>query len=444
MSRSTFRLGLGSAFPGQTARQTLYLYVSYLAVMLLGVVNVTVNTRILGPMGYGVLSFFMVITEFVGMFFSFGFFNSGSVLVAQEENPQRQKEVTGALSVLALVLGVGLSIFFFGISFFIDRIFRTQIGDVVRRFSALLIAYPLPLLIGQVAKGTNRIPTLSLFNVAPKVLYVGGLSLLLILGGRGLISVKTAVLVYLCSGLAADVLFLLLFRPSFKKLRTTLGEIWELNRHYGIHLYLGQITDKSTYKLDGIFIPLFVDTVQLGFYTLATTLTAPIQMLSESLCTSLFQRFVKSERAIPKKISLFNLLWLISSTTGVIVLGGVLVTLLFGKPYDGVKRLIIPLALARLFQGLYQPHNSFLAAKEKGKWLRNISILQSVFNFIGNFLFIFFMGALGAAIASMIAAALAYGGYVYYYRQYGKENEPFDQDLWRPRMGMLSWKSRRR
>jgi len=60
----------------------------------------------------------------------------------------------------------------------------------------------------------------------------------------------------------------------------------------------------------------------------------------------------------------------------------------------------------------------FLGAKGKGKWMRNISMTQSIFNIVGNLIFIYYWGAMGAAIASAIATFIAYSGHKYYYQKY--------------------------
>jgi O-antigen/teichoic acid export membrane protein len=96
------------------------------------------------------------------------------------------------------------------------------------------------------------------------------------------------------------------------------------------------------------------------------------------------------------------------------------VVLLFTDKFLPTVPLILPLALAGLFQGMYQSYNRFLGAKEKGKWMRNISFMQSIFNVTGNFFCIYYWGAMGAAIASMIATLIAYLGHVYYYRKYSQ------------------------
>lgn len=400
-------------FNSRIVKQTFYLYSSQILGMVLGVVTVTLNTRILGPERYGIVSFFFTIVEYVVLFFRFGFFSSGGLLIAQENAEEKGREIIGALILIGSIIGLGFGGFIFSTSFFIDTLFKTNTKHIFRIFSPLLVVVPFQMLISQIATGTNKIGILASFNIIPKILYVIGVVVFLLFE-FGNLSADMVIFMNLSSVAIGVVLIVRAFNPSFRNLRENLKKIWEKNKEYGLHLYLGQITDKSTYKLDGIFISYLVNTVQLGFYNLATTLASPIVLLSQSLSTSLFKDFAHKEK-MPKKVIYPNFLWLAVCTPGLIVCGGYIVSSLFGDKFRGMNYLIPPLALTCFFQGMYQPYNMFLAAKGKGTWLRNISIAQSIFNVIGNILFIYYMGALGAAIASMIAALIAYLGYIYYY-----------------------------
>ncbi len=143
------------------ARKTLFLYSSQILVMLLGIVTVTLNTRILGPEKYGILSFFMTIVGFSLLFFRFGFFSSGGVLLAQEKKEEKEKEIIGSLTVIGFLIGLSFAIFIFFFSFLVDNIFNTKVKLIFQLFSPLLIVLPFQMLIIQIGRGTNKIEKLS-------------------------------------------------------------------------------------------------------------------------------------------------------------------------------------------------------------------------------------------------------------------------------------------
>jgi len=398
----------------RTGKQTSTLYLSQIIALFLGVFTGIINTRVLGPEGYGILAFFLAITSFTVLFFRFGFFSASGLLIAQAKEERKERELTGASIIIAFLIGISYSFFILILSFFVDDIFHTNIGWILRYTSFMLIALPFTFLIPQVGRGMNKIERMSLFNVIPKVVYLlGALMLLKIIQ----IEPFHFILLSIFSTIVSVFVVMHSFHPLFNNIRENLKEIWKKNKEYGFHLYLGQIADQSTYQLDRIFITYFVNTTQLGFYSLAMTITAPMVGLSSALSMSLFKGFVDMEK-IPKKVIYYNFLWLAACVAGLTIFGKFIVVLLFTEKFLPTVPLILPLALASFFQGMYQPYNMFLGAKGKGKWLRNISMTQSIFNIVGNLIFIYYWGAMGAAIASAIATFIAYTGHNYYYHKY--------------------------
>lgn len=403
----------------RAARQAFLLYGAHLLAMGLGVAAVSLNTGILGPEQYGVFTFFSTIIEFIFLFCRFGFFETGGLMVAHENSREQERETIGALTLITFGLGVLLALVIFAASFFIDALFHTKANLLFRVLSPLVIILPFAQLVPQLATGANRITALSYFSVIPRSLYVLAAGSLFLFSPYK-IGVGHLIVINSCTMILVIFFIMRSFQPSFRNLHANLKRVWNKNKDYGFHLYLGQLADKSTYRLDGILISYFVNTMQLGFYNLATALASPISMFSQALSTSLFRDFASRTR-LSRKIIYPNVVWLALCTAGLILLGGTIVRLLFGQRFVDTNYLIAPLAITCFFQGLYQPYNMFLAAQGKGRWLKNISIVQAVFNLLGNVIFIYHMGAFGAAIASLIAAAIAYGGHLFYYKKLEKQ-----------------------
>ena len=400
---------------GKTARQTIILYSAQILALFLGIFSSVINTRILGPEGYGILAFFLAITSFTVLFFRFGFFSAGGLLIAQAKEERTERELIGASVIAAFFIGVAYSFFILLLSFFIDDIFHTNIGWILRYASFILVILPTSHLVYQIGRGTNKIEKMSFFNVIPKVVYiVGALMLLKIIQ----IEPFHFILLNVFSTFIGVIVVIYLFHPLFSNIRKNLNEIWKKTKGYGFHIYSGQIADETTYELDSIFITYFVTTTQLGFYSLANRITSPMVGLSNALSTSLFKRFVDVDR-IPRKVIYYNFLWLAACVAGLTIFGTFIVNLLFTEKFLPVVPLILPLALAAFFRGMYQPY-TFLAAKGKGEWIRNISFAQASFNVVGNFALIYMYGAMGAAVASAIACFISYIFHVYYYRKWMK------------------------
>ncbi|MEX2690280.1 MAG: lipopolysaccharide biosynthesis protein [Candidatus Njordarchaeum guaymaensis] len=398
----------------KTGKQTFTLYGSQIITLFLGVFIGIINTRTLGPKGYGILSLYLAIISFTVLFFRFGFFSASGLLIAEAKKREKERELTGASIIIALLIGITYSLFILILSFFIDDLLHTNIGWILRYTSFMLVALPFTMLVPQVGRGTNKIEKLSAFNMLPNLTYL--LSALLLLK---IIQIKAFhfILLYILATTIGIIVVFHLFQPLFRNVMKNLKIIWKKTKEYGFHLYLGQIADQSTYKLDKIFISYFSNATQVGFYSLAMAITSPMTGLPTAMSMSLFKRFVDMSR-IPKKVIYYNFLWLATSVIGLALFGRFIVTVLFTERFLPTFPLILPLSLASFFQGMYKPYNMFLGAKGKGKWLRNISIAQAIFNINGNIIFIYYWGALGAAIASAIAALIAFIGYIIYYYKY--------------------------
>jgi len=403
-------------FAGTTTRQTLSLYGSEIIALIIGILTGVINTRTLGPVGYGILAFFGTTTSFTVLFFRFGTFSATGVMLAHCKDKIRTRELIGASVVIAFIIGIFYSCFIFFISFFIDGWFKVEIGWILRWASLMLIALPMTLLITQIGKGANAIHRLSAFNILRPALYLGG-ALLMLFAIK--IEPVHLILLNLFTIVITITIVIHTFHPLFSHLREIIRAILEKTKEYGFHLYIGQISDQSANQLSGLLIPFFINTTQLGFFSLATMMTDPMVGLSRCLATSLFRDFAQADE-IPKKVIYYNVAWLAMCVILINIFGGFLIGFLFSKDFLPVAPILLPLSIAAFFQGMYQPYNVFLGAHMRGKELRNNSIIVAVIFFIGNIILIPTIGIYGAAISLLLGYGTSYNIYRYYYKKYLK------------------------
>jgi O-antigen/teichoic acid export membrane protein len=356
----------------------------------------------------------MTIIALSALFFRFGFFSSGSLLLAHFTDEIKQRELIGALLIVSIFIGIIYSSFIFTLSFVIDNIFKTNINEILRILSPILLIIPFQFLIPQISQGTNKINLLAYFNLLPKVIYV---ICLLSLFRYFSLNVTSLILLHIAALSSSILVIISRFKPLFNNLKINLKNLWNKTLEYGFHVYLGQIADQSTYMLDGILITYFVNTTQLGFYSLAGAITLPMAILSQSLSVSLFKDFVNKDR-IPNKVFHFNLCWLGGCVIGFLIFGKFIVVLLFTDKFLPVVPLLVPLAFAAFFQGMYQPYNRFLGAHGMGLWLKNMSFLATTLNVVFNIILIPLYGVIGAAIASVISRFSSFIAHRYYYKKF--------------------------
>jgi len=395
----------------KTAKQTGVLYGSQILAMALGLITAPVVTRVLGPEKYGIFAFLLAVISFISLFFEFGFFSAGARLLAVSKDKKKDQELIGAL--ILITFGISLSFFLtlFIFSFFIDSIFHTTAGNILRTISILGAIFPFQYMLQQICQGTNEIRKMAIANVVPKLWY---LAWLLIVVSFFKLDIFTVLALNLTGIIVAVVLIIWNLKPRFDYLKENLSSIWKETKEYGFHVYCGRVVAVSTYQLDKIFISYFMNTLWVGFYNLAMVITSPMALLSRALSTSLFKKFANRDK-IPGKVILFNFLWLAGCVIGLTLLGKFIVIFLFSYKYSPVVPLILPLAVAGFFQGMYQPYNVFLATHREGKRLRNVASTIAGINVIGNIALIPFLGALGAAYASLISMAIAFIAYYFIY-----------------------------
>ena len=396
------------------AKQTSMLYGSQIIVLFLGIFTGVINTRFLGPIDYGILAFILALIAFISLFFEFGFFSAGARLLALANTEKEERSLIGGLLIITIGIALSFSLSVFIFSFFVDSIFKTEIGGILRIISILVSIYPFQYMLHQVCQGANRIGKMSAYNLMPTTWYLIG-ALIIITFFK--LTVFIALLLSLSGVIFATVLVISSLKPNFYDLKQNIALLWKETKEYGFHVYLGRVADVSTYQLDKIFISYFVNTTWVGFYSLAMVLTSPMAMLSRSLSISLFKDFAQAER-IPKKVIYYNFLWLLSCVIGLTVLGKYIIIFLFSDRYISSVPLIFPLTLAGFFQGMYQPYNMFLGAKRMGKWLKKMSIYMAICNFFGNLILIPIWGAMGAAIASVIGTFVYFSLNIMYYEKY--------------------------
>lgn len=395
------------------AKQTSMLYGSQIIVLFLGIFTGVINTRFLGPIDYGILAFVVALIGFISLFFEFGFFSAGARLLALANNEKEERSLIGGLLVITIGIALSFSLSIFIFSFFVDSIFKTEIGGILRIISILVSIYPFQYMLQQVCQGANRIEKMSAYNVMPKIWYLIG-ALIVITYFK--LTIFLALLLTLSGVIFATVLVIASLKPNFDNLRGNIALIWKETKEYGFHVYLGRVASMATFDLDRMLLSYFVNTTSVGFYSLAMTLTSPMVLLPRSLATSLFKDFAQKDR-IPKKVIYFNFLFLLSCVIALILLGEYVVILLFSEKFLPVVPLILPLAVANLFRGMIQPYNMFLGAKGEGKALRNTAFILTGSNLVGNFTLIPLYGALGAAYASLFALFINYFGHIFYYHK---------------------------
>ena len=385
-------------------KQSIVLFVSSILSVALGVATSVFNTSMLNPSEYGDVRYVNNIINFIASLLLFGYFVSGSRMLALSKDQNRSGRIRGVMIVILLaacmLLAIGMTL-----CYYIHKEWLNP--GVANLFLWVIPVSSAPLLlnyINTVFQGDNSIYKLSLARVLPHLLYVAiawlfiynyhpqGVDVLLLQNG---VSVVVLLVLIACS------------RPIFKKLAPIYGELVKENHEYGVHAYVGSIAAVSFGYLAGITIGVFnEDNSEVGFYTLALTIATPLSILPTIIGTTYFKEFAGQQR-IDKYLLINSIVMSFGCLAVFDFIIDPVVEFLYDDSYISVAKYARWLAIGTTVHGFGDMLNRFLGSHGKGKELRNGAFLCGATMLIGNVLLVYLFGVDGA-IATRIIASMVY------------------------------------
>lgn len=399
------------------AKQVGALYSSLFLTLLLGVGISVINTRLLGPKQYGDFRFLMNMFNFITPFLTLGVFVSGARLIAQKKNENIKDQLMGTLIILALAISVVLMVSLFIFSFFEERLFHNDLGWILRVFVPLLFVLPLQLCLGNIMQGDNRIYELSVFRIGPSVVYVAGV---LLFNYFVPLSLIPAMAIRLLSFAVAVVIGVVILKPTFKYVKDNISVIWQENKTYGFHVYLGVLAGVASGRLGGLSIGYFLDTTTVGFFALASTITMPLMMIPNSVGTTFFKSFAQKTEISPVVIFLTVVLAVCALGIFIVIIKPIFL-LLYPKEFVPAIPIAYLIAISRVVHGIGDFFNRFLGAHGRGKELRNGAMAVGVINVLGHILLVYLIGVNGAAITMIISGSVYLLMMLLYYTHYKRK-----------------------
>jgi len=382
--------------------------------LFVGIVISIINTRYLGKEQYGDFKFLINLFSLAVTFLTFGFFYTGGLILAKTEGTLKKRELTGDILKIAAFSSLLLIVVSLVFSFFEHRIFGNNLGPLIRYSLPLLFIFPFQLCFEQLLQGSNRIYSLSVLRIGPKLVYI---VLAVVLQYFSKFNLTTALIAHLGAAAVIFVFIIFLLKPKFKLHSSFISRIRRENRSVGFPIYIGAIAGIASTYLAGITISLYVDNVSFGFYALAIAATMPLSMLPASFGITFFKAFVTYSK-IPAKVIYVTLLIGIFALVGFLIFIDEIVILLYTEEFLPVIKLSYFIAFGALFHGFGDFIIRFLYAKGLGKTIRNSNLILGGFNILGYIILTKFYGAQGAAITRMIAGLLYMSIMIFNYYSY--------------------------
>jgi O-antigen/teichoic acid export membrane protein len=199
-------------------------------------------------------------------------------------------------------------------------------------------------------------------------------------------------------------------------LSVNLNHIEAENKKYGFHVYLGSLSNVATAYLCTLSIGYFANNIQLGFFVLALTISAPLSLLPNVIATTFFKNFADMERIPDKLIGYTIALCAVSYVVFALCLKKVVI-FLYSTNYMESLNIAYILGLGMIIHGLGDMFNRFLCAKARGKDVRNGAFIEGGVNILAILLLVPIFRGTGAAMTRLLASiAYLMAMYLYYRR----------------------------
>lgn len=404
----------------ESKKQVALLYSTSVLGLLLGVTVSVLNTRYLSPVEYGDVRYVQNIINFVSSLLLVGYFTSGSRLLAISDDEQRKRRIRGIMCVI-----LAITIIIVMLSMLVMSLY-TNIVDKPNLSYLFLVAVPVcgnVLMLNYVnttAQGDNHILRMSIARLLPSLLYCGIAFLIYHFYGA-----TPARMLLLFNGLAIITLFFIIVstKPSFEDLKGSFKILNEENKAYGFNVYMGGLVAVSTQYVAGITLGAFCeDNANVGFYTLALSLSAPMAMLPGIVGTTHFKKFSRT-RKIDSKV--------LKASVGITVLTLVLflvfikyiVGFLYNDSYGSVSTYASVLAFGTSFHGFGDMFNRFLGSHGRGKEIRNSAIACGITSIAGYLILVYYFSIIGAIITRIAGSLVYLVCMIIYYRKYTKTSQ---------------------
>jgi O-antigen/teichoic acid export membrane protein len=202
------------------------------------------------------------------------------------------------------------------------------------------------------------------------------------------------------------VLVIIFFlRPQIGSFRHYFQKIRDENKKFGFPIYMGVVATYATSYINRLSISYWVDNTAIGFFSLASTITQPLQLIPNAAAISSFKSFARQPR-ISKNIFWFTIITSSLALPAALLLIDPLLAWFYPKGFSSVGPMAKALAFGAIAQGFGDFYNRFLGAHGKGEFLRNVAYLVGIVNILG---FLFLTPSLGinGAVMTTVIAGLA-------------------------------------
>lgn len=387
------------------AKQSVFLLITSVINLIFSFYINMLLARMLGKEGYGNFSYVLNIFTFSQIFFVFGFYHTGSRILAISEDSEVPKIYSAELIIstfLYLIMAISILIY----SLLSDTVWENNL------FLSIIAVLPLGWVFLFInffeilLPGSNDIKLLAKSRIYPRLILVFIVTAFYIFNFDEFLNI----LVFYFASYAISFLIIIHKLPkSFSNIKYHIKNIFFNNKKFGFKVYIGSVLSLGTSQLSGLFISHYSSSnIEVGFFNIASQISIPLTLLPSIFGTVFFREFA-TEKRIPIKLLLLVVTISISTLILIYLFSPPLIGYFYGKEFLSSVGILNSLAFASMLYGISDFFSKFLLAKGRGNDLLKISIIIGVVLIITNIFFIkrfFGVGAAYARITSGIVFCL--------------------------------------
>jgi O-antigen/teichoic acid export membrane protein len=258
-----------------------------------------------------------------------------------------------------------------------------------------------PVLMQEILRARGRFMSIALLNAAPSLLFILAILLFKVLD-FGLNAALCVCAYFLSQGL---IVFLVRYGDGLKLKPTRVGYafLFKRNKRLGLNVYFGTFLAALTAQSGILLLQAFRASEDVGVFSLANTLTAPLTLLPSTIGTVFFSRLPNAP-GFPRRVLAFT--WTTSAAIALVfcVSSPFIIQVIYGSRFESVVLPAQICAVASMLQGVGDVYNRYYLANKDTSFLLYIAIGVCFTAIIVGAAGAVYFGVLGAAAAKMIGS----------------------------------------
>lgn len=384
----------------KVVKNAAWLIAERIYTILLSLIVNIISARFLGPSNYGYIAYG---ASYVALFTSISRLGTDEILVKNLVNSNKQGEIIGTTVILRVVSGI-LSLIFVGI---ITSVL--EVGNTVLLIVTLLQAITLIANTYEVFNSWFQVELKSRIYAIATIIASTIVAVLRIV----LLAINANIYLFAITSSLQTVIILLFIAYKFKtffddKLSFSIQRLKSLLTQ-GAPFIIASIAVTLYTHIDRIMIGYFFSEVEVGFYSIASTISQmwefiPIAII-QSMRPEIFSCKQKGElNESESKIT--NLIGIIIGLGVMVALGmmvfGHWIIMLYGSKYLPAETALKILIWATIISTIGSARNIWFISENKSYFIKWFSIAGALMNIVLNYILISIMGINGAAVSTLI------------------------------------------